>query len=469
MKRKSTSIEYFLVTGSVIALLAVSCSTPAPRPSSSPVDTAKVGQLKQKIQHIVVLYQENWSFDSLYGKFPGANGIAQASAESIRQLKLDGVPYRSLPQPVLNQHGKERPDPRFPAHLPVKPYDLKRFVPGTGLTGDLVHRFYQEQLQIHHGKMNEFVAWSDNGGLTMSYFDATRMPEGKLASEYTLCDQFFHSAFGGSLLNHLWFVAAATPQWPGAPAKYLAQIDPKTGALVKDGEVTPDGYLVNTSYSMAPPYPTKASDPRDRVPPITLPTIGDRLSERGISWAWYSGGWDKALAGESDEDFQFHHQPFNYFANYQEGQPGRAHLKDMDDFKKAILEDRLPAVAFVKQSGEYDEHPGYSALIAGQKVTAEIVDRIRKSPAWNSTVIVITYDENGGRWDHVAPPVIDRWGPGARVPAIVISPWAKRHFVDHTTYDTTSILRLIEVRWGLTPLGDRDAHAADLTNALQLN
>ena len=83
-------------------------------------------------------------------------------------------------------------------------------------------------------------------------------------------------------------------------------------------------------------------------------------------------------------------------------------------------------------------------------------------------MIIVTYGNNGGMWDHVAPPVIDRWGPGIRVPTIIISPFAKRHFIDHTTYDTTSILKLIETRWQLLPLGPRDAQAADLTNALDL-
>jgi phospholipase C len=94
------------------------------------------------------------------------------------------------------------------------------------------------------------------------------------------------------------------------------------------------------------------------------------------------------------------------------------------------------------------------------------VSRIRASAAWKDTVIIITYDENGGRWDHVAPPVVDRWGPGARVPTIVVSPFARRGFIDHTQYDTTSILKLIEERYGLAPLNARDAGAGDLVNAL---
>src|SRR5580704_17399153 len=92
--------------------------------------------------------------------------------------------------------------------------------------------------------------------------------------------------------------------------------------------------------------------------------------------------------------------------------------------------------------------------------------RIRNSFIWNDAAIIVTYGSNGGLWDHVAPPKLDRWGPGTRVPAIIISRFARPHFVDHTTYDTTSILRLTEARWHLTPVGERDANAADLTNEL---
>jgi acid phosphatase len=98
----------------------------------------------------------------------------------------------------------------------------------------------------------------------------------------------------------------------------------------------------------------------------------------------------------------------------------------------------------------------------------DIVSRIRASALWNDTVIIITYDENGGRWDHVAPPVVDRWGPGTRVPTIVVSSLARKGYIDHTQYDTTSILKLIEQRYGLKPLGTRDAAAGSLLNALQL-
>src|SRR5439155_989977 len=215
------------------------------------------------------------------------------------------------------------------------------------------------------------------GGLAMSYYDATDLPVGRLAQQYVLADHFFHSAFDGSLFNHFWLVCACTPVWPNAPANLVIQLDAQ-GVVVKNGSVTPDGYVVHTVYSTNRPYPASIKDPAQLMPLLTMPTIGDRLSEKGIAWAWYSGGW-----------------------------------KD--------------------------------------------------------SVIIITYDEAGGRWDHVPPPRGDRWGPGVRVPAIIISPYAKRRFVDHTTYETTSILKFIETRWQLAPLGTRDAAANNLFNAFDFS
>ncbi len=194
-------------------------------------------------------------------------------------------------------------------------------------------------------------------------------------------------------------------------------------------------------------------------------TIGDRLSAAGVSWAWYAGGWDDAAAGRRDPLFQHHHQPFVYYAAYAEGTPGRAHLRDEREFLDDARGGRLPAVSFVKTLGPDNEHPGYATLLQGQQHVVDLVAAVRAGPNWADAAIVIAYDENGGRWDHVAPPSGDRWGPGTRVPAIVVSPYARRGYVDSTPYDTTSILRTIETRWGLEPLGARDAAANDLRNA----
>jgi phospholipase C len=424
------------------------------------------GELQANINHIVVIYQENWSFDSLYGRFPGANGFAGVA---VQQVDKGGVPYTTLPQPIDSRLKPPAPDPRFPANLPVQPFDASLYVSPSDHTGDLIHRFYQEQYQIDGGTMDRFVAGSDAAGLVMSYYDATDLPEGQLARQYTLLDNFFHAAFGGSFLNHIWLVCACTPEWPDAPDTIRAQLD-ANGGLIKDGQVTPDGFAVNTSYTINSPHPASVTDESLLVPEQTLSTIGDRLSEQGVSWAWYSGGWNDALAGNPDPLFQFHHQPFAYFANYADETDARvAHLKDEQDLYDDISAGQLPAVVFVKPLGPDNEHPGYASLLQGQQHVADLVSTLQNSPYWQDTAIIITYDENGGRWDHVAPPVIDRWGPGTRVPAMVISRFAKPDFVDHTQYDTTAILKLIEERWNLDPLSDRDAASGDLLTAFDFN
>jgi acid phosphatase len=313
------------------------------------------------------------------------------------------------------------------------------------------------------------VAWSDAAGLVMSYYDATNMPEGKLAQQYTMLDNFFHGAFGGSFLNHQFLICACAPSWPDAPSSIVAQVD-ADGQMVKDGQVTPDGFAVNTSYTVDSPHPANVTDQTLLLPQQNAPTIGDRLDERSIPWAWYSGGWNEAELGHADPLFQFHHQPFAYYANYAGGTPGRAeHLRDEHDFYLALADNRLPAVSFIKPLGADNEHPGYASLLVGQQHVADLVDAVQKSPFWSDTAIIITYDENGGRWDHVAPPTVDRWGPGVRVPTVVISPFAHKGFVDHTQYDTSAILKLIETRWNLTPLGTRDATSGDLLTAFDFS
>jgi len=425
-----------------------------------------LSQLRAKVNHIVVIYQENWSFDALYGHFPGANGTASASPQSLTQVDKTGAPLTAAPLPL---NGKDV-DARFaavPSTVPLRPFDLTAYIGPETQTGDIVHRFYTQQLQIDGGRMDKFITWSDNGGLVMSYFDATNLPEGKLARQYTLCDNFFQAAFGGSFLNHMWLIAAATPVFPNAPAAMVAVPPDDAGQTVADKVVTPDGYVVNTAFSVNRPVPPFVKDAATLVPNQDMPTIGDRLSAKGLTWAWYSGGWNDAMAGTPDPLFQFHHQPFTFFRSFADGtEAKRMHLKDEKDFLAAVAGGTLPAVSFVKPLGPDNEHPGYSSLLRGQLHVADLVDRIRASRAWADTVIIITYDENGGRWDHVAPPVVDRWGPGTRVPTIVVSALAKKSTVDHTQYDTTSILKLIEQRFDLQPLGTRDANAGSLLNAL---
>jgi acid phosphatase len=185
-----------------------------------------------------------------------------------------------------------------------------------------------------------------------------------------------------------------------------------------------------------------------------------------VSWSWYAGGWDQALAGNPAPTFEFHHQPFVYFRKYAPNTPARKkHLKDESDFLASLKNGTLPAVSFVKPLGKNDEHAGYSTVLTSEQHAAYLIGRVKASADWDKTAVILTYDDFGGWYDHVAPHKADRWGPGGRVPMLVISPHARKGFVDHKRYDHTSILKFIEWRYGLKPLADRDAKANNLLSA----
>ncbi|MGN6641264.1 MAG: alkaline phosphatase family protein [Mucilaginibacter sp.] len=411
-----------------------------------------------KVNHVVVIYLENHSFDNLYGQFSGANGLSNATASNTTQVDANGTAYTTLPAIPGT--------PSFPTNLSNTYFNIDQYVANDVITQDVLHRYYQEQIQIDGGKMDKYAAYNSNSaGLAMGYYKTSLLPMLPMAQKYVLCDNFFHSAFGGSFLNHMWLIAAASPVFPNAPSSMVAKVD-ANGNLISDGQVTPEGYVVNTSYTVNTPHPASAAA-GTLIPNQTIPTIGDRLSDKNVSWAWYSGGWNNALAGNPDPTFQFHHQPFAYFANYADGKQAKTdHLKDETEFISAAKAGTLPAVSFVKPLGIDNEHPGYSDVANGENHAVELINDVLNGPNGKDAVIIVTYDENGGFWDHVAPPVIDKkWGPGTRVPAIIISPFSKQAYVDHTQYETVSILAFIEKRWGLAPLTDRDKNANPLSNA----
>jgi phospholipase C len=423
-----------------------------------PAELAKIG-------HVVVIFEENRSFDSLFGEFPGADGLANAGAAAT-QLDREGRPYPALPPVIDTAATPPAADPRFPAMLANGPFRLNGFVSLEQKTPDMIHAFYQEQVQINNGRMDSFVAWSNAASLVMGWFDTSGTRQWRLAGSYALGDRMFHSAFGGSLLNHSFLACSCAFEWKDAPEKIRARLDAE-GRLVKDGAVTPDGFVVNTARSVQLHAPAD-TDPALLVPSQTMPHIGDRLDAKGINWVWYAGGYDAARAGTPDRLFQFHHQPLAYFRNLAPGTPGaQAHLKDGKDLLADIAADRLPPVVFYKPVGALNLHPGYANVADGDAHLADIVARLQASPAWKDMLILVTYDENGGQWDHVAPPRRDRWGPGTRVPLIAIGPTVKRGFVDHTPYDFGSILRTITLRFGAAPVGDADRHAYPMVNLLQ--
>ena len=408
------------------------------------------------------------------------------------------------------------------AHLPNQPFAIDdpsgfNLSPAV-ITRDAWHRFYQEQMQIDGGKNDKFAAWADSGALVMGHYDGSKLPLWAVAQKYVLADNFFMGAFGGSFLNHFALICACAPKYPDAdksPAKdgisvvnddgvslKVADNSPASAIdgvpkFVKDGSLTPDFYAVNT---MQPPFQPSANKPAaggnpayaDPNAPTTLPpqteiTIGDLLSLKQIPWAWYAGAWQVALDGKNTTpvpNFQYHHQPFNYFADMAPGTPARAeHLKDGglagDVFIKDIDDGKLPPVTFYKPQGNLNEHAGYANVASGDQHIADVIAHLEKSPQWPGMVVVVTYDENGGFWDHVAPPKADRWGPGNRIPALIVSPFAKQGYVDHTVYDTTSVLKLITERFNLPVLpglitrdeglkANGEPPLGDLTNGLNL-
>ena len=208
--------------------------------------------------------------------------------------------------------------------------------------------------------------------------------------------------------------------------------------------------------------------------PQTAQTIGDLLSVKGVRWTWYAGAWQAALDGQNSmptPNFQYHHQPFNYFATMAPGTAARAeHLKDAGLGRRRIHQGGRRGdltAGHVLQAARQSERASrlYRRFLSGDKHIADIVAHLEKSPQWEHMLVIVTYDDNGGFWDHVGSPKADRWGPGSRVPALIISPFARKGFVDHTLYDTTSILRFITRRFDLPVLPGLKARDAAMAAA----
>jgi acid phosphatase len=515
-------MKYTFSTLAAAALLAA-CANPTRNAANDPV---------QAIDTVVVIYAENRAFDTLYGLFPGANGIPgvnpSAVGEVVPQKDFDGSVLPVLPptwgglvaggQPVALTQAQS-------AGMPNKPFriDDPAGLNGSGVmvglnitTRDLVHRYFNNLTQIGDGSNDRFAAYSDAGGLSMGYYDGSSMKLWALAKQYVLADNFFMGAFGGSYLNHQYLICACIPVYPGvdnSPAKdSISQIEtdaqgrfvrmvpaaemPKSALngppqYKRDATLTrgADGvaYTVNT---MQPAYQPSgnapgADDPRysDKTKPTTLPpqtlaTIGDRLDAKGVSWAWYAGAWAAAGAGTPEArkliygggvQFQAHHQPFNYYASVDPKTRATYREEHLRDFDSRFIADaaagKLPTVTFYKPQGNLNQHAGYANLSDGDAHIAAVIAKLQQSPQWPGMLIVVTYDENGGFWDHARVPKGDRWGPGTRIPAIIVSPLAKKGFVDKTQYDTASILRFITRRWALEPLPG----VVERDNALKAN
>jgi acid phosphatase len=583
-------------SGRLRAVLAsaslISISLMAAGPAAAGADKGPLGNYK----HIVVIYEENHSFDNLYGLWGDVNGqhlvgLADADAAHKTQIAQNGTPYTCLKQldvnlntdaagntlsklPQCNPETVTFPDAStttYTSHFVNAPFNIDQYIPADattcprpnqefsfpngimngalqadgvtpvglpgGCTRDLVHKFYQEQYQLDGGQQDRYVTGSDSVGMSMGYYDTTALPiydylHGHGAPKYVIADQFFQGAYGGSYLNHQYLIAAQPLAWPNAPVGQHAVLDAngfphlgyplyKPTSAVVDGNVTQSCGLTTTVDRLAcgdwavntlqPAWEPQGSF--GAVEPATDDTnvalnIGDRMSDAGVSWAWYAGGWDNAAGNQTgpgwtngsgpscsdpnvsiadgktfpfcpDSSFQFHHQPFNYFTRYAPGTPDRAaHLKDEVAFIASAQDGTLPSVSFVKPLGNENEHPGYSSEPNGSDHLVDLIKAIETGPKAGNTLIVVTYDEFGGEWDHVSPPGLgtdgahDQFGPGTRVPALLIGRSFTSSGVDHTVYDTTSIIATIEHQFGLQPVAargsvtPRDSLVNDLANAV---
>ncbi len=546
---------------------------------------AHAGSLRD-YNHIVVILQENHSFDNLWGLWgevdgEPVNGLPLADAAHKLQIGADGKPFSCLYQNDANLKDV-KPAEGAACAFSNAPFDIEDYIkpqdttcpnpygesftkhgkrdgyakdqgePG-GCTRDLTHSFYNEQYQINGGAQNRYVTGSDAAGLVMGYYDTRQSPLYEYLHEagaprYVIADNFSHASFGGSFMNHQWLIAVRTPVFENPPSLGADQdlhssidangLSTKPPKQVYEASKTPMRDRPLTAYCEGDPrippdrapapkgfvcgdfvvgtispqnWPWRPDDPNNapRLPPLRHETIGDRLSDKGVDWAWYAGGWDNVEGKRDgrgwtngggahcsgaevadphtiettvdgvlrcpDKSFQYHHQAFDYFEKYGPGMNGRkAHLRDEEDFLDAARNGSLPAVSFVKPLGEENEHPGYASEENGGSHLVKLVKAVVEGMNAADTLIIITYDEHGGSWDHVPPPPYgqnangahDQWGPGTRVPAMLISKKLARSGVDHVTHDTTAITKLIEERFCLEPLGERDNSVESLRSAL---
>jgi phospholipase C len=543
----------------LIALLGA--AVPAP-----PAAARDRGDGLRDIRHFVVVYEENHSFDNLYGGWERVDGLGSADPARTVQVSQAGAPYDCLLQNDVNLTSPplsvrcQNTAPAFDSHFFNEPFRIEDSIapedttcpaPGVfaangvpkgsgepgGCTRDLVHRFYQEQYQLDGGGQDRYVTGSDAVGLSMGHYDTKRLPvydylHSDKAPDYAISDRFFQAAFGGSFLNHQWLIAAATPVYhhalndgsdsdlhslvdtngmPTSYPLYAATIPkPKDAALTalcsspnSAGRVCGD-YAVNTIQPPYQPYAPNTAEAK-RLPPQKGATIGDRLSAKGVDWAWYSGGWSnadghvggpgwtngstKGTCGDPETAsgatyphcpnklFQYHHQPFNYYANYAPGtRARRRHLRDEAEFEALAAGSRrhceLKPVSLIKPIGAENEHPGYASEHEGSDHLVDLLQAVQSSKCADDTMVVVTYDEFGGQWDHVPPPgqgattpgPHDAMGPGTRIPALTIAPGLPPGFsVDSASHDTTSIAATIEHRFGLRPLTGRDRDVRDLS------
>ena len=350
------------------------------------------------IHHFVVLMQENHTFDSYFGTYPGADGIPKGVC----------MPF----------------DPAGNPKRCVRPYHI-----GNQSIIDLDHSESSATGDVDRGRMDGFVRAQNirtgDGSQAMGYYNASDVPfYWNVADRYVLFDHFFSSSLGGSFLNHVYWVAAG--------AGNATQSVPLGG--------------------------------------LKLTTIFDRLQKAGVSWKFYVQNYNPAInyrtvprLKDANRASQAVWAPLLDIPRFLDRPSLRSHIVDLSQYYSDLRHGTLPAVAYIAPSGASEHPPG--SLVTGQRFVRGLVNSLMTSSSWDSTAFLEAYDDWGGWYDHVLPPRRDAHGDGLRVPAVLISAYARRHYIDHTSLDFTSMLKFIEQNWNLRPLTRLDATAGSVMRA----
>ena len=322
--------------------------------------------------------------------------------------------------------------------MPVNPFEedgecVKPFRIGDLPIGELDHSSKTHALQYNGGRMDGFVYAQNlrnvDGKQAMGYYDGRDLPYyWYLVDEYVLFDRFFSSAAGGSVWNHNYWVMAQA------------------------------GNVKNTV-----PLEGYGDD---------ILTIFDRLEEKGISWKFYVQNYDprityRTLRYKEKWSPQIIWVPLLNFPRFVDNPELFRHIVPLDEYFTDLQNGTLPAVAYMVPSGASEQPPG--SIRAGQRFVRSLIQALMRSEYWYDSAFLVTYDDWGGWYDHVPPPKVDEYGYGFRVPAFMVSAYAKRGYIDSTTLDFASIPKFIEENWGLEPLAERDAKANSIINAFDFS
>jgi phospholipase C len=329
----------------------------------------------------------------------------------------DGIPPGTC-MPINSQNG---PKPC------VKPFRL-----GGKAVQDLGHSRPVFTSQYDGGKLDGFLLSGELEGIgvqpnVMGHYDGADLPfYWNIAKRYVLFDRFFTSAAAGSVQNHMYWVTGG----PGSAEDVIPQ----------------NGFG-------------------------DIPTIFDRLERRNISWKFYVQNYRPSITyrsrGVGDSGAQPVWVPLLAYNRYIGNPRLFSHIVDLSEYYRDLQNGTLPAVSYIVPAGSSEHPPGN--IHAGQRFVRTLINSLQQSSAWKSSAFTWTYDDWGGWYDHVRPPQVDRYGYGFRAPALLVSPYARRGYIDHTTLDFTSILRFIEENWSLPPLAQRDARANSIRNAFDFS